>query len=207
MQPGLYLSVLQFPGGRTASCPDTYLGHRKRGYRHSLRSCLRDDRAHRHRVFAYFRDAAIQRTAYSPRFVLWMARNPGMSHSMGVFTATFLYAIAALAWVDRGGSGKVTLAGTLVVTVLLIVSVITFIILIQRVGMLQINRMLTFTADQGRRIIESLYPPLETTFCRGAAETPSSHCLQLLLYRGRPTFYPRGRTLTLYQKSRVEMPA
>lgn len=36
-------------------------------------------------------------TAYSPRLVLWMARDPIISHSMGVFTATFLYAIAALA--------------------------------------------------------------------------------------------------------------
>jgi hypothetical protein len=32
-----------------------------------------------------------------------------MSHSLGVFTATFLYAVAALAWVDRGGTGKVPL--------------------------------------------------------------------------------------------------
>ena len=48
-------------------------------------------------------------TAYSPRLVLWIARDPVMSHSMGVFTATFLYALAALAWVDRGGSGRVHL--------------------------------------------------------------------------------------------------
>ena len=72
-------------------------------------------------------------TAYSPRLVVWIARDPVMSHSMGVFTATFLYAIAAWAWVDRGGSGRVPLAGTLLVTALLIVSVIMFIILLQRV--------------------------------------------------------------------------
>ena len=61
-------------------------------------------------------------TAYSPRLVLWIARDPVVSHTMGVFTATFLYAIAALAWVDRGGSGRVPLAGTVLVTALLIVS-------------------------------------------------------------------------------------
>src|SRR6516225_4248892 len=72
-------------------------------------------------------------TAYSPRLVLWLAQDPIVSHSMGVFTATFLYAIAALAWVDRAGSGRVPLSGTLIVTVLLIVSVIMFIFLIQRV--------------------------------------------------------------------------
>ena len=28
-------------------------------------------------------------TAYSPRLVLWIARDPAMSHSLGIFTATF----------------------------------------------------------------------------------------------------------------------
>src|SRR5262252_142435 len=113
-------------------------------------------------------------TAYSPRLVLWIARDPVMSHSMGVFTATFLYALAALAWVDRGGSSRVPLAGTVFVVALLIVSVIMFILLIQRVGMLQINRMLTFTADQGREIIENLYPPLETPPCQDSAQITKS---------------------------------
>jgi uncharacterized membrane protein len=31
-------------------------------------------------------------TAYSPRLVLWIARDPVISHATGVFTATFLYA-------------------------------------------------------------------------------------------------------------------
>jgi len=127
-------------------------------------------------------------TAYSPRLVLWMARDPVVSHSMGVFTATFLYAIAALAWVDRAGSGRVPLSGTLILTALLIVSVIMFIILIQRVGVLQINRMLTFTADQGREIIETLYPPLDTPPSHVSAEITGSSCLQTLLHRGQPSF-------------------
>ena len=89
-------------------------------------------------------------TAYSPRLVLWMSRDPVISHAIGVFTATFLYALAALAWVDRGGSGRVPLVGVVVVGLLLIVSVMMFISLIQRLGMLQVNRMLIFTGDQGR---------------------------------------------------------
>jgi len=125
-------------------------------------------------------------TAYSPRLVLWIARDPVMSHSMGVFTATFLYALAALAWVDRGGSGRVPLSGTVFVIVLLIASVIMFILLIQRVGMLQVNRMLVFTADQGRKIIENLYLPLDTPPCRGSAEIAQSPCLQTLLHHGQP---------------------
>src|SRR5512137_647701 len=31
-------------------------------------------------------------TAYSPRLVLWLAQSPVISHSIGIFTATFLYA-------------------------------------------------------------------------------------------------------------------
>jgi uncharacterized membrane protein len=124
-------------------------------------------------------------TAYSPRLVLWIARDPVVSHAMGMFTATFLYAIAALAWVDRGGSGRVPLAGTALVTAFLIVSVIMFIGLIQRVGMLQVNRMLIFTADQGRRIIEDLYPSLDTPPCQVAGEVARSQSLQTLLYHGQ----------------------
>src|SRR5262245_66542415 len=30
--------------------------------------------------------------AYSPRLVLWLARDPVMSHALGMFSATFLYA-------------------------------------------------------------------------------------------------------------------
>ena len=127
-------------------------------------------------------------TAYSPRLVLWIARDPVMSHSMGVFTATFLYAIAALAWVDRAGSGRVPLAGTAVVTALLIVSIIMFIILIQRVGMLQIHRMLTFTADKGREVIESLYPPFDTPAYQHSAQKAASSCVQTLVHRGLPSF-------------------
>jgi uncharacterized membrane protein len=36
-------------------------------------------------------------TAYSPRLVLWIARDPVMSNAIGVFTATFIYALVALA--------------------------------------------------------------------------------------------------------------
>lgn len=36
-------------------------------------------------------------TAYSPRLVLWIARDPVVSHALGIFTATFFYALTALA--------------------------------------------------------------------------------------------------------------
>jgi len=126
-------------------------------------------------------------TAYSPRLVHWIARDPVMSHSIGVFTATFLYALVSLAWVDRNGSGRVPFAGIATVTALLIVSVIMFISLIQRVGMLQVNRMLTFTGDQGRAVIENLYPPLATPPTPSFLE-PQPPCVQTVCHEGHPRF-------------------
>jgi len=125
-------------------------------------------------------------TAYSPRLVLWVSRDPVISHAIGVFTATFLYALAALVWVDRGGSGRVPLAGILVVGLLLIISVMMFIALIQRVGMLQVTRMLIFTGDQGRGVIENLYPPIDTPPSLGPAELPAAPCSQTFQHHGHP---------------------
>ena len=100
--------------------------------------------------------------AYSPRLVLWVSRDPVIWHSIGIFTATFLYSIGAAAWVDRAGSGNVPFLTTWLVIILMLASVAMFIALIQRVGLLQINRMLVFTGNLGREVIEQLYQPLET---------------------------------------------
>ena len=97
-------------------------------------------------------------TAYSPRLVIWIARDPIMSHALGVFVATFLYAIAALAGIDRGASGKVPFISGWLVIGLLVASVALFISLVQRITLLQVNRMLVFTGDQGRQVIDTTYP-------------------------------------------------
>jgi len=113
-------------------------------------------------------------SAYSPRLVLWISHDPVVQHATGVFTATFVYALTALAWVDRSGSGRVSLIGITVLAVLLIVSIIMFIGLIQRVSKLQVTRILIFTGNKGREIIENLYPPLDTP------------CTQTLFHHGPP---------------------
>jgi uncharacterized membrane protein len=68
--------------------------------------------------------------AYSPRLVLWFARDHLLFHSLGAFAATFLYALFTLAWVDRGGSGTVPLLSALMVAILLIVSMLLFAMLV-----------------------------------------------------------------------------
>ena len=46
-------------------------------------------------------------TAYSPRLVLWIARDPLLWHGVGIFSATFLYGLGVIAWVqhDRAAGG------------------------------------------------------------------------------------------------------
>ena len=126
-------------------------------------------------------------TAYSPRLALWVARDPVVSHALGIFTATFLYAFAALAWVDRSASEKVPFISAWMVVALLLASVGMLVSLIQRVGLLQVGRMLIFTGDQGRKVILTTYPLAESVVsARGPEEFRKLPCTQVLLHRGRP---------------------
>jgi uncharacterized membrane protein len=100
-------------------------------------------------------------TAYSPRLVLWIARDPTLWHAMGVFSATFLYAIAAMAWVERDGTHGTPFVSSWLVIALLLASVAMFIALIEKISLLQIHRMLGFTADHGRCVIDETYPPFD----------------------------------------------
>ena len=126
-------------------------------------------------------------TAYSPRLVLWISRDPFMWHAVGVFTATFLYALAALIWVDRTGPGMVPFISSWMVLGLLVASVAMFIGLIQRIGLLQINRMLNFTGDQGRKVIETIYPRLDLhTAAATSEEFRSLPLTQTVLHRSGP---------------------
>jgi uncharacterized membrane protein len=114
-------------------------------------------------------------TAYSPRLVLWVARDPLLSHSLGVFTATFLYAIAAMAWVDRSGLGKVPFLSVFMVIFLLLASVAMFIGLIQSIGMLHLTRMLFFTGEQARKVVDKIYPQ-SIQRLHMVKQTTSVHC-------------------------------
>jgi uncharacterized membrane protein len=129
-------------------------------------------------------------TAYSPRLVSWFAGSAMMSHSLGVFTATFIYSLAAIVWVDRGGTGKVPPFTLWVAIALLLVSVVFFVLLVDRLAALQISRVLQYAGDQGRCVIERDYPLLEQA--EGGEDGSASRSLelpavsQLLAHRGGP---------------------
>ena len=126
-------------------------------------------------------------TAYSPRLVLWLAEDPLISHALGVFTATFLYAIAALAWVDRDNGNGVPILSAAVVVLCLVASIAMFIALVKRIALLQVNRMLTFTGDQGRRVIATVYRDCGADAPESAAhDAAAGPPTQVLAHRGRP---------------------
>jgi uncharacterized membrane protein len=126
-------------------------------------------------------------TAYSPRLVLWVARDPVISHSLGIFTATFLYALAALGGVARDKSETVPFVSAWVVIVLLLASVGMFIALVHRITLLQVNHMLIFTGDQGRKIINTIYPSLALEPTVKLKENfRALPPAQTLVHRGRP---------------------
>jgi uncharacterized membrane protein len=97
--------------------------------------------------------------AYSPRLVLLFARNPTLFHTLGIFVATFVYSLAVLAWIDRGGSGFVPPFSTILVVIMVVVSIVLFSLLVQRLNDLQISNVLHLIGDKGRRVIREMYPP------------------------------------------------
>ena len=126
-------------------------------------------------------------TAYSPRLVLWMSRDPLISHALGVFTATFLYALAALAWVDRQSTGRIPFISAWLVVGLLLASVGVFVGLVQSLSRLQINRVLAFTGDFARKIIDVMYAPLPRPEIRaGSVDLRSKRVTRNVTYHGPP---------------------
>jgi uncharacterized membrane protein len=126
-------------------------------------------------------------TAYSPRLVQWISRDPVISHSLGVFTATFLYAISALMRVDRGGEGKVPFISGWIVVGLLLVSTAMFIGLIRRISLLRVDRMLVFTGDMGRAVISEASPVTGSLVGEAIEKILRLPVSQTLVHAGHPS--------------------
>jgi uncharacterized membrane protein len=130
--------------------------------------------------------------AYSPRLVLWFARDRTLFHALGAFTATFVYALFTLAWVDRGGSAKVPLFSMLLVGIMIIISMLLFSRLMQRLGDLQIGNVLHLVGDRGRAVIGEMFRRLDdTSAAPRALEGAASHqrlgrVTQTVQYFGKP---------------------
>jgi uncharacterized membrane protein len=148
--------------------------------------------------------------AYSPRLVAWFGRDPVLFHALGLFTATFFYAIATLAWIDRGGNGTVPLFSTVFLVVLLVLSMMVFAKLVQRLNDIQITNVLRFVGQQGREVIRAMFPRLDTVgdaapeSWRIAAKEAQQHPVtQTLRYSGEPQTVARFQIATLVRQAQV----
>ncbi|MBR0671799.1 DUF2254 domain-containing protein [Neoroseomonas soli] len=131
---------------------------------------------------------------YSPRFAARFANDPLLFHALGIFFATFSYALTATAWVDREGTGRVPIVSWLVCVVMLVASLLVFAMLIRRLADLQIGNTLRFLGDRGREIIaegfSSAYdaPPTHPARAPDAPEGPPT---QTLRFGGSPRYVER----------------
>jgi uncharacterized membrane protein len=132
-------------------------------------------------------------SAYSPRMVLWIARDRSLSHSLGIFTATFIYALVALVWVDRNHSGVVGRLSAICIVLLLFASIAVLGYLVQRVGLLRISNILRVIGRNGREVIHELYPRLEEDATDSApgpraasGHAPLTPVTQTVLHSGNP---------------------
>src|SRR5262245_23948873 len=139
-------------------------------------------------------------TAYSPRLVLWVARDPVVSHALGIFMATFLYALILLGWVDRSASAKVPLISSWMVFVLLLASMAVFIALVERIGLLKVSRMLIFIGNHGRKAIEDLYSPNRAILAGiEKQDYRKTDVTQTLVYTGGPQLIQAVRSMPLIE--------
>lgn len=99
--------------------------------------------------------------AYSPRVVLWLIRDRTLFHMLGIFVATFVYSLWTLAWIDRSGSGIVPMFSVLLVGALVIMSMLLFARMVERLNDLQINNVLYSIGDSGRQVIGAMFHPLK----------------------------------------------
>src|SRR5262249_30912899 len=142
------------------------------------------------------------RTAYSRRLVIWLSRDPLLSHALGVFIATFLYALAALAWIDRADV-SVPFVSSMTVLGLLLASIVFFVALVHRIARLQVNRMLTFTGERGREVIDALYQPFDPSVSiAGKPDLAKKAPTQICSYRGKPLAVQRIDTEALLYMAR-----
>lgn len=143
--------------------------------------------------------------AYTPRLVFWMSRDRMMFHALGVFSATFTSSLAALAWIDRDGSGRVPALSSILVALMLVASLILFSLLIQRLGSLQVTNVLFFIGDRGRATIHQVLGSRLRAAGEGNGPEHAARfgpTTQSLVYGGEPRAIARLDTAALTELAR-----
>jgi uncharacterized membrane protein len=126
--------------------------------------------------------------AYSPRLAAILFQRPHVFHALGIFFATFTYALAALNWSGRGGSDSAPLLSTIVVGILMVISMLAFAWLIHSIRDLQIQWVLDGVGSRGRAVVDAM-PRMDVEDEEGAADQPllpQGAPRQVIVHAGRP---------------------
>lgn len=126
--------------------------------------------------------------AYSPRLAIIFSTNPALYHTLGIFSATFIYSLAALVWTDRNGSGLVPVLSAALVVLMLIASMLALIRLIKSIVDLQIHNVLQVLGARGRAVIQNQFPAgeVDDISARSADVPGPDEAIQTVSYSGRP---------------------
>jgi uncharacterized membrane protein len=138
--------------------------------------------------------------AYSPRISLRFSRDPLTFHALGVFFATFTYALTTIAWTDRGGTQTVPAVSWFIAIMLVFASLVFFALLVRRLNDLQITAMLRDIGDSGRKVIaRSVAAPRAAP---AQAARPAAPVVQVLRYDGAPRYVERLDIAALVELAR-----
>ncbi len=126
--------------------------------------------------------------SYSARLAPILFRDPVMYRALGVFVATFTYALGTLASVDLNGNGIVPQYSIAVVGALLMLSTFMLMRLIQRLAGLEIYQVMRYLHDAGREIIDRL-PDISANIHPVASVEPQSALVEEISYHGSEPQY------------------
>ncbi|MGG5821740.1 DUF2254 domain-containing protein [Falsiroseomonas sp. HW251] len=138
--------------------------------------------------------------AYSPRIALRFSRDPMTFHALGIFFATFMYALATIAWTDRDGGSGVPVLSWFIAMFLLFASLLFFALLVRRLNDLQITAMLRDIGDSGRAVISAMFAAPHGPAVR--PERPAAPVVQALRHEGAPRYVERLDIAALVELAR-----
>jgi uncharacterized membrane protein len=126
-------------------------------------------------------------TAYSFRLMQWLRQTPVIAHAFGVFSATFVYALAALVAVGRNPETKLILT-ELGSIGLLLLSVLFFLLLLYgALRQMNLSFVLDLVGSRGREVIDDLYgDPGDETDADEGLELEDARVTGRLVHDGAP---------------------
>jgi uncharacterized membrane protein len=126
-------------------------------------------------------------TAYSFRLMQWLRQTPLTAHAFGVFSATFVYALAALVSLGRNESRHLVLT-ELASLLLLLASVLLFLLLLfGTLRQMSLSYVLALIGDRGREVIDQMYDePGSTDASATGLELDGATESSRVVHRGPP---------------------